>query len=113
MFPVLFAAGMSLLDTTDGILMLSAYGWAFMKPIRKLYYNVTVTSVSVVVALLIGGIETIGLLSREFHLKGYLWDRINFLNDYSGAIGLLIIGIFITSWIVSVAIYRMNDYEKL
>ena len=112
-FPVLFAAGMSLMDTTDGILMLGAYGWAFMKPIRKLYYNITVTSVSVVVALLIGGIETIGLISQEFHLKGYMWDRIKFLSDHSGAIGLLIIGIFITSWIVSVAIYRMNDYEKL
>ncbi len=111
-FPVLFAAGMSLMDTADGILMLGAYGWAFMKPIRKLYYNITVTSVSVVVALLIGGIESIGLMSQEFHFRGFLWDRVNFLNDHSGAIGFLIIGIFVMSWLVSVTIYRLKGYES-
>ncbi|MGC2270467.1 MAG: HoxN/HupN/NixA family nickel/cobalt transporter, partial [Candidatus Sulfotelmatobacter sp.] len=67
-FPVLFAAGMSLIDTTDNILMLGAYGWAFVKPIRKLYYNITITSVSVAVALVVGGIEALGLLGDHFHL---------------------------------------------
>jgi nickel/cobalt transporter (NiCoT) family protein len=69
-FPVLFTAGMTLVDTTDGILMVGAYGWAFIKPIRKLYYNLTITFVSVVVALLIGGIEAIGLLKDQLNLSG-------------------------------------------
>lgn len=112
-FPVLFGAGMSLMDTTDGILMLGAYGWAFMKPIRKLYYNVTVTAVSVIVALLIGGIETAALISQEFGFKGGLWDRLNFLNGHFGLIGFLIVGIFIASWVMSVVVYRINGYEKL
>ena len=65
-FPALFTAGMSLIDTTDSILMLGAYGWAFVKPIRKLYYNMTITFVSVVVALLVGGIEALGLIGDQF-----------------------------------------------
>ena len=65
---------MSLIDTTDNILMLGAYGWAFVKPIRKLYYNMTITSVSVVVALVVGGIEALGLLVGHFHLKGTFWE---------------------------------------
>ena len=71
-FPILFAAGMSLVDTTDGVMMLGAYDWAFVKPIRKLYYNMTITLVSVVVALLIGGIEALGLIADQFGLKGRL-----------------------------------------
>ncbi len=67
-FPVLFAAGMSLVDTTDGVMMLGAYDWAFVKPIRKLYYNMTITLVSVVVALVIGGIEALGLIADQFGL---------------------------------------------
>src|ERR1700726_2234137 len=67
-FPVLFTAGMTLVDTTDGILMVGAYGWAFIKPIRKLYYNLTITFVSVVVALIVGGIEAVGLLRDRFNL---------------------------------------------
>ena len=69
-FPALFAAGMSLVDTTDNILMLGAYGWAFVKPIRKLYYNLTITSVSVVVAFVVGGIEALGWCRRSFTWKG-------------------------------------------
>ncbi|HET7566237.1 MAG TPA: HoxN/HupN/NixA family nickel/cobalt transporter, partial [Gemmatimonadaceae bacterium] len=72
-FPALFTVGMSLVDTTDGILMLGAYGWAFTKPIRKLYYNMTITFVSVVVALLVGGIEALGLLGNRFALTGGFW----------------------------------------
>ena len=76
-FPALFTAGMSLIDTTDGILMLGAYGWAFVKPIRKLYYNMTITLVSVVVALVIGGIEALGLAQPvKLDLKGGFWDAI-------------------------------------
>ena len=68
-FPALFAAGMSLVDTTDNILMLGAYGWAFMKPVRKLYYNMTITLVSVVVALVVGGIESLGFVRRSLSLQ--------------------------------------------
>ena len=74
-FPALFAAGMSLIDTTDGILMLGAYDWAFVKPIRKLFYNMTITLVSVVVAVLIGGIEALGLLERQMQLSGPVLGR--------------------------------------
>src|SRR6201986_773574 len=83
-FPALFAAGMSLIDTTDNILMLGAYGWAFVKPIRKLYYNMTITSVSVIVALVVGGIEALGLVANKFHLKGLPWEVVRKLNDNFG-----------------------------
>jgi high-affinity nickel-transport protein len=83
-FPTLFAAGMSLIDTTDNILMLGAYGWAFVKPIRKLYYNMTITSVSVIVAFAVGGVEALGLLAGRFHQKGNLWDGVTTLNENKG-----------------------------
>jgi HoxN/HupN/NixA family high-affinity nickel-transporter len=67
-FPALFAAGMTLIDTTDGVPMLGAYGWAFMKPVRKLYYNMTITAVSVVVALVVGGLETLNLIGDQLGL---------------------------------------------
>jgi len=72
-FPMLFAAGMSLIDTTDNILMLGAYGWAFVKPVRKLYYNMTITGISVIVAPAIGGIEVLALIADQFHPKGGFW----------------------------------------
>jgi nickel/cobalt transporter (NiCoT) family protein len=112
-FPALFTAGMSLVDTTDSILMLGAYGWAFVKPIRKLYYNMTVTFVSVVIALVVGGIEVLGLLQGQLDLKGPFWDSIRALNDNFGTIGYLIIGIFIASWIGSAIIYRLRDYDRV
>jgi nickel/cobalt transporter (NiCoT) family protein len=86
-FPALFAAGMSLIDTTDNMLMLGAYGWAFVKPIRKLYYNITITFVSVVVALVVGGIEALGLLAGQFSLNGTFWSTVRALNDNFGALG--------------------------
>ncbi|HXX15204.1 MAG TPA: HoxN/HupN/NixA family nickel/cobalt transporter [Candidatus Eremiobacteraceae bacterium] len=115
-FPVLFAAGMCLIDTTDNILMLGAYGWAFVKPIRKLYYNMTITSVSVIVALVIGGVETLGLLGGQFHLRGRFWDGIAVLNENFGTLGFFIVGLFVFSWIVSIAVYkwrRLDDIPKL
>jgi high-affinity nickel-transport protein len=112
-FPALFTAGMSLVDTTDSILMLGAYGWAFIKPIRKLYYNMTITLVSVLVALLVGGIEALGLLQDQLDLKGYFWDGIGALNNNFGTIGYLIIGIFVASWIISAVIYRASGYDRL
>jgi high-affinity nickel-transport protein len=112
-FPALFTAGMSLVDTTDGVLMVNAYGWAFIKPIRKLYYNLTITLVSIVVALLIGSVEALGLLGDKFGLAGTFWDVIAALNDNFGALGYLIVGIFALSWLVSVAIYRLRGYDKI
>src|SRR5208283_1662149 len=111
-FPILFAAGMSLIDTTDNILMLGAYGWAFVKPIRKLYYNITITSVSVVVALVVGGIEALGLLAGQFHLKGRFWDGISSLNDHFGTLGYFIVGLFALSWIVSIAVYKWRRFDE-
>ena len=98
-FPALFAAGMSLIDTTDNILMLGAYGWAFIKPVRKLYYNMTITFVSVVVALVVGGIEALGLLAGEFHWNGLFWNAVLRLNGNFGTLGYFIIGIFALSWV--------------
>ncbi len=112
-FPALFAAGMSLVDTTDGILMLGAYGWAFMKPVRKLYYNMTITAVSVAVAVAIGGIETLGLIGDQLDLKGVLWDAVGALNDNFGTLGYIIIGIFVLSWAASVVIYRIKGYDSI
>ena len=112
-FPVLFTAGMTLIDTTDSILMLGAYGWAFVKPIRKLYYNITITTISVIVALLVGSIEGLGLLADELHLKGGFWDAIGSLNGNFGMIGYVIIGVFIVSWLLSAAFYKWKRYEEL
>jgi high-affinity nickel-transport protein len=110
-FPALFTAGMSLIDTTDGVLMLGAYGWAFAKPIRKLYYNLTITFVSVLVALLIGGIEALGLVAEQFRLQGPFWRLIDALNDNFGSLGYLIIAIFVASWLVSIAVYRFRRFD--
>ncbi len=112
-FPALFTAGMTLLDTTDSILMVSAYGWAFVKPIRKLYYNMTITLVSVVVALLVGGIEALGLVADRLKLEGGFWDGIGALNDNFGALGFVIVGLFLVSWIVSIAIYKYKRYDEI
>jgi len=112
-YPALFAAGMSLIDTTDNILMLGAYGWAFLKPVRKLYYNMTITFVSVVVALVVGGIEALGLLANEFHWNGLFWDAIAKLNGNFGRLGYFIIGIFALSWILSIAIYKWRRFDEM
>lgn len=112
-FPVLFAAGMSLIDTTDNILMLGAYGWAFVKPIRKIYYNMTITSVSVIVALVVGGVEALGLLAGQFHLTGRFWNAVTKLNNNFGTLGYFIVALFALSWMVSVAVYKWRRFEKV
>src|SRR5271166_77485 len=112
-FPVLFAAGMVLVDTTDGILMVGAYGWAFVKPIRKLYYNMTITFVSVVVAFFIGGVEALGLLKDKLNLSGGFWDLIGNLNDNFGNLGFIIIGVFVISWAGSMIVYRLMRYDQI
>ena len=111
LLPLLFVAGMSLVDTTDGVAMLGAYGWAFLRPLRKLYYNIAITSVSVVVALLIGGIELLQVVASELHASGGAWDTIQ---DFPLAnLGFYIIGVFLISWAASVAVYKLKRVEDL
>jgi high-affinity nickel-transport protein len=112
-FPVLFAAGMSLVDTTDGVLMLGAYDWAFVKPMRKLYYNMTITLVSVVVAVLIGGIEALGLVGDKLELQGSFWDGIGAVNNNFNNLGFVIIGVFVAAWVVSFAIYKAKGLDDV
>jgi high-affinity nickel-transport protein len=112
-FPLLFAAGMSLVDTTDGVMMLGAYDWAFVKPIRKLFYNLTITFVSVVVAILIGGVEALGLIGDQFGLTGRFWDAIGALNDNFNGLGFVIIGIFLAAWLISLAIYKAKGLDAI
>ena len=112
-FPALFAAGMSLIDATDNILMLGAYGWAFVKPVRKLYYNLTITFVSVLVALVVGGIEALGLIARQFRLSGLFWEAIERMNENFGLLGYCIVGLFALSWIVSIAIYKWQRLDEI
>jgi high-affinity nickel-transport protein len=109
--PALFAAGMSLIDATDGILMLGAYGWAYVKPIRKLYYNLNITLVSVLIAFVIGGIEVLSILADRFGWTGGIWEALGGL-DF-GLIGVAIIGIFVVSWIASTILYRVKRYDDL
>jgi nickel/cobalt transporter (NiCoT) family protein len=111
-FPALFTAGMTLVDTTDSVLMVGAYGWAFLNPIRKIWYNLTITAVSVLVAVMIGGIEALGLISDQLGLAGGFWDTIGRMNDGLANFGYLVIGVFIGSWIVSYLIYRWQGFDR-
>ena len=114
-FPALFTAGMALIDTTDSILMLGAYGWAFIKPIRKLYYNLTITAVSVIVAVIVGGLETLNLIGDQLGLTegGGFWGAIGSLNDNFGMLGYLIVGVFLVAWAISYVVYRINRYDEI
>ena len=112
-FPALFTAGMCLIDTTDGILMLGAYSWAYVKPIRKLYYNLTITLVSVLVALLVGGIEALGIIGGKLRLQGGFWDFIGEVSENFGAVGYCIVGIFLVSWAISTIVYRLKKYDEI
>jgi nickel/cobalt transporter (NiCoT) family protein len=107
--PLLFAGGMTLLDTADGLLMNTAYGWAFARPVRKLYYNIAITAVSVAVAFLIGGIEIAGLLSSKLHLHGWPWDTVASFNLNTA--GYLIVGVFVAVWILAVLVWRLARLE--
>jgi high-affinity nickel-transport protein len=108
--PILFAAGMSLLDTIDGAFMNFAYGWAFAKPVRKLFYNITITWLSVVVALVIGTIELMSVLVDKLMLSGQPWDFVSGLDlNYVGyAIG----GLFVLTWVGALAIWRLSHIEE-
>lgn len=109
--PLAFTAGMALIDTIDGILMLGAYGWAYIKPIRKLYYNMNITFISVVIALFIGGVESLQVVSSQLNFSGPFFIFINKL-DF-GNLGYIIIAIFVISWIISISIYKIGSYDRL
>jgi nickel/cobalt transporter (NiCoT) family protein len=114
-FPALFTAGMSLLDTTDSMLMLGAYGWAFIKPIRKLYYNLTITAVSVILAVFVGGLETLNLVGGRLGLTdgGGFWGAVGSLNDNFGTLGYVIVGVFVAAWAISYVVYRVKGYDEI
>ncbi len=114
-FPALFTVGMTLLDTTDSILMLGAYGWAFVKPIRKLYYNLTITAVSALVAVVVGGLETLNLIGDKLGLTegGGFWGAIGSLSDNFGVLGYVIVGIFAVAWLISYLVYRIKRYDEI
>ena len=108
--PILFAAGMCLFDTIDGCFMNFAYDWAFSKPIRKIYYNLTITSLSVFIALFIGTIELLGLIAQETNQSGGIWDLIAKFNINRA--GFIIVGVFVATWIVALAIWHFGDIER-
>jgi len=112
-FPALFTAGMSLVDATNGVLMVGAYGWAFTDPIRKLTYNLTVTGISVLVALVIGGIEAAGLIADKLGLTGGVWDIASAAAGEIGVFGGAIVALFVLSWLVSLLVYRLKSPHKI
>ncbi|WP_053073457.1 HoxN/HupN/NixA family nickel/cobalt transporter [Chromobacterium violaceum] len=112
-FPVLFAAGMALVDTLDSLLMVEVYGWAFVKPVRKLWYNLTITFVSVVVAVGIGGLEALGLLVNKMRLSGGAWDLVAELNENLAHFGYFVVGVFLLTWLASAAIYKWKRFDQL
>jgi high-affinity nickel-transport protein len=112
-FPALFTAGMALVDTADSVAMVGAYGWAFVNPIRKLWYNLTITAASVAVAVFIGGVEALGLISDKLALSGGLWDVIGNLNENLTSFGYAVVGVFLASWLISTLVYRANRYDEL
>jgi len=111
-FPALFTAGMTLIDTTDSVLMVKAYGWAFVNPVRKLYYNLTITFVSVLVAVVVGGALALGLIAEKLGLQGGLWDAVSGFNDLA-FLGYFIVGLFVACWLISMLIYRLKGYDRL
>jgi high-affinity nickel-transport protein len=108
--PILFAAGMSLFDAIDGCFMNFAYDWAFSKPIRKVYYNITITGLSVFVAVFIGAIEAFGLLGQEANLNGGFWSWLAGF-DINKA-GFVIVGVFVVTWLVALAVWHFGRIEQ-
>jgi nickel/cobalt transporter (NiCoT) family protein len=108
--PVLFTAGMCLLDTIDGSFMNFAYGWAFCSPVRKIYYNITITGLSVAVALLIGSIELLGLFAGQLGWRGTFWDWLGGLD--LNTVGFVVVGMFVLTWAAALLIWRYGRFEE-
>jgi high-affinity nickel-transport protein len=107
--PILFASGMCLMDTADGMFMSVAYGWAFSNPLRKVFYNMSITGLSVVVALLIGSIEIVSIAATVFGLHGGVWDIASGLN--LSQIGYLIVALFVVAWAGAVVVWKVGKFE--
>jgi high-affinity nickel-transport protein len=112
-FPVLFAAGMSFVDAADGVFMAGAYAWAYVKPARKLFYNMAVTAFSAGVAFLVGGAELSGLIGSRLDLGGKFWQAMAWLNGNFLDLGFFIIAVFAIVWIASAAIHRLGDPHRI
>lgn len=110
LFPALFAAGMALIDTLDSTLMVGAYGWALVRPATKLYYNMTMTGISILIAVAVGAVEAAGMVAARLRLAGWPWNWIGALNDNFATLGYLIIGIFAVSWAISLVLYRFKRF---
>ncbi len=108
--PILFAAGMSLLDTIDGSFMNFAYGWAFSTPVRKVFYNLTITGLSVAVALIVGTVELLALVPQKLGLSGGVWGWIAAINI--NTVGFIIVGLFVATWLGALAIWRFARIEE-
>ena len=108
--PILFAAGMSLVDTIDGSFMNVAYGWAFSKPARKVYYNITITGLSVAVALVVGTIELAGLAADDLGLRGSFWWFVSHINV--NMLGYVIVGMFVVTWAIALIAWRLGHIEE-
>ena len=108
--PIIFAAGMSVMDTTDGAFMAKAYAWAFASPVRKLFYNITVTGLSVFVALAVGGVELLQLLIGILGLRGSLFDAISTL-DFAN-MGFAIVGTFVVAWVAAFTLFKVRRMEE-
>jgi high-affinity nickel-transport protein len=108
--PILFAAGMSLLDTIDGTFMNFAYGWAFSKPVRKVFYNITITGLSVAVSLAIGTIELVGLVAQRLNAQGSFWSW--WENVDINTLGFVIAGVFAATWTLALAIWHFGQIER-
>ena len=111
-FPALFAAAMALVDSADGVLMLNAYGWAITQPTRRLAYNLTITFVSIVVALGVGSLELLGLLNERLGPPSRFWDSIGRLNDHADLLGFVIIGVLVAVWIGALALSRYRRLDE-
>jgi high-affinity nickel-transport protein len=108
--PALFTAGMTMMDTADGAFMSVAYGWAFSKPVRKIFYNLTITALSVAVALLVGTVELLGILTKYLGLHGGVWNVLGAVD--LNAIGFVIVGMFVVTWLGAVAVWRFGRIEQ-
>jgi len=108
--PILFAAGMSLMDSIDGSFMNFAYGWAFSKPVRKVFYNITITGLSVAVAVVIGTIELGGLIASELNLGGPFWNWFESIDI--NLLGFIIVGMFIVTWAIALSVWRLGRVEE-
>jgi high-affinity nickel-transport protein len=108
--PILFAAGMSLLDTIDGSFMNFAYGWALSQPVRKVYYNITITGLSVAVALVIGSVQLLALLTEQLGFRGGLWDWVAGID--LNTVGYFVVGMFVVTWALALAVWRFGHIEE-